>query len=399
MEPLIRTISAWDGLPLRARIWDGGDRAPPILCLPGLVRTGADFDIVAPGSAEGRRVVSLDYAGRGESGRSSDINRYAPEACLRDVLDVCAALHLHAVTIVGTSFGGLLSMAIAAARPALLRGVVLNDVGPEIGAGGADFVRDFVALDPALESLDACVTFLKQRLPPLSLSTDDDWRAMAALTYAPGADGRFHPVWDTAIARLLHRPAPDLWPLFGALAHVPVLLLHGALSTILLPSGVAAMQACRPDMTVVTVPDVGHAPILTEAAVRDTLAAFLTRTTGRVKWEANHAPKPRPHPHHPCRQPARPDDLIELNRAFAAGETNDATALRTRCETAVAEVVERQRAIGIDVPNDGEFGKATEHRINFGAWWSYIYPRWGGLRAGGDMMRAAPRRPSLGASS
>jgi pimeloyl-ACP methyl ester carboxylesterase len=244
------------------------------------VRTGGDFDAVAPLFADGRRVVSLDYAGRGGSGRSSDIMRYGPEACARDVLDVCAATHLHHMTIVGTSFGGLLAMGLAAARPAMVRGVLLNDVGPDIGTVGADFVRDFVGLDPALESLDACVTFLKQRLPPLSLSSDNDWRAMAALTYEQGADGRFHPVWDIAIARLLARPPPDLWPLFGALAHVPVLLVRGAVSTLLLSDTVAAMRACRPDMTLVTVAGVGHAPILTEDVLRDPLNAFLARADG-----------------------------------------------------------------------------------------------------------------------
>jgi pimeloyl-ACP methyl ester carboxylesterase len=276
MEPLITTISAWDGLNLQLRIWDHGDRLPPVLCLPGLVRTAGDFDTVVPLFAEGRRVVALDYAGRGGSGRSSNILRYAPDACARDVLDVCTALHLHHVTIIGTSFGGLLAMGIAAARPALLRGVVLNDVGPEIGTAGAEFVREFVTLDPALGSLDECVTFLKQRLPPLSLFTDDDWRAMAALTYEPAADGRFRPVWDTAIARLLTRKPPDLWPLFDALAHVPLLLVRGAVSTILLPETVAAMRARRPDMTVVTVPGVGHAPILIEQEVRHILRDFVS---------------------------------------------------------------------------------------------------------------------------
>jgi len=141
-------------------------------------------------------------------------------------------------------------------------------------------VRDFVGLDPALESLDACVTFLKQRLPPLSLSSDDDWRTMAALTYEPAADGRFHPVWDIAIARLLARPPPDLWPLFGALAHVPVLLVRGAVSTLLLPDTVAEMRTRRPDMTVATVPGVGHAPILTEDVLHGPLRAFLARADG-----------------------------------------------------------------------------------------------------------------------
>jgi pimeloyl-ACP methyl ester carboxylesterase len=204
--------------------------------------------------------------------------RYGPEACIRDVLDACAALNLCHVVIVGTSFGGLLAMGLAAMRPALLRGVVLNDVGPEIGKSGAEFVRKFVALDPALESLDACVTFLKRHLPPLSLVSDDDWRAMAKLTYEPGADGRFHPVWDTAIARLLNGKTPDLWPLFGALAHVPVLLARGEVSTLLSLETVAEMRARRPDMTVVTVPGVGHAPILTEDAVRDVLRDFVSDT-------------------------------------------------------------------------------------------------------------------------
>jgi 5-methyltetrahydropteroyltriglutamate--homocysteine methyltransferase len=88
----------------------------------------------------------------------------------------------------------------------------------------------------------------------------------------------------------------------------------------------------------------------------------------------------------------RPDDLIELNRTFAAGRLQDETTLRARQASAVDEAVRRQRAIGIDIPNDGEFGKATEHRVNFGAWWSYIYPRLGGLRPGSDMLRAEPRR-------
>ena len=182
------------------------------------------------------------------------MNRYAPEACVRDIMDACAALHIHQAILIGTSFGGLLSMGLAAVRPGLVRAVVLNDIGPDIGTEGAEFVRDFVGQDPALESLDACVTFLQGDLPPMSLNTDAGWRRMAELTYAPGPDGRWHPLWDTRIARLLDAPTPDLWTLFGALAHVPVLLIRGAVSNILLPGTVSRMQAIRPDMAVVSPP-------------------------------------------------------------------------------------------------------------------------------------------------
>jgi pimeloyl-ACP methyl ester carboxylesterase len=274
-ERLDHMISAWDGLALRAREWCDGDDLPPVLCLPGLVRTSEDFESLAPLIVKGRRVIAIDYVGRGRSARSRDVGRYAPEPCLRDVMDVCAGLDIHRAVVVGTSFGGLLAMGLAAARPSLVRAAILNDIGPEIGLEGADFVRNFVGNDPALESVEACVGFLRGTLPPMSLASDTEWRRMAELTYQPGSDGRWHPLWDTRIARLLNRPAKDLWPLFGALSHVPLLLVHGAASNILSLATVKRMQSVHPHMEVVTLPGIGHAPILTEPPALSAIRAFL----------------------------------------------------------------------------------------------------------------------------
>ena len=275
MGALTHRISATDGLSLLVREWADGDSRLPLLCLPGLVRTSGDFAGVVERHGAGRRVISLDYAGRGGSDRVRDVGRYGPEACLRDVLDVCAALHVPHAIAIGTSFGGLLSMGLAAARPGLIRGVVLNDIGPEVPATGAAIIRDFVGNDPALATEQDCVDWLRVHLPPLSLETDEAWRGMVALTYARGSDGRFHPVWDTRIASLLNEPPRDLWPLFGGLADVPLMLVWGEVSTVLLPATIARMQATRPDMTVVTVPGIGHAPTLAEAPVALALDRFL----------------------------------------------------------------------------------------------------------------------------
>lgn len=274
---VLHRLSAWDGLVLAAREWHRGDRLAPLLCLPGLVRTSADFVPVAQSLGAGRRVVAVDYPGRGDSGRAADYHRYAPEACLRDILDICAALHLHDAIGIGTSFGGLLCMGLAAVRPGLLRAVVLNDVGPEIGDGGADYVRQFVATDPALPDAAAGLAWLRERLPPLSLHSDEDWDTMLRLTFAPGPDGRWHPLWDTRIARLLDGRMPDLWSLFQALSHVKLLLVRGGVSNILLPDTVARMQAMRPDMAVLTMPEIGHAPTLAEPPVVARLRDFLAR--------------------------------------------------------------------------------------------------------------------------
>src|SRR3954454_21838822 len=140
MEPLIHTISAWDGLRLCVREWPGDPARAPLLCLPGIVRVGADFEGLAAARAGRNRIVAIDYAGRGDSGRSLPVSRYGPEACVRDIMDITAALHVRRAVAIGTSFGGLLALGLATARPGLLQGVVLNDIGPDIGAQGDAFV-------------------------------------------------------------------------------------------------------------------------------------------------------------------------------------------------------------------------------------------------------------------
>src|SRR5215469_9959746 len=90
----------------------------------------------------------------------------------------------------------------------------------------------------------------------------------------------------------------------------------------------------------------------------------------------------------------RPDDLIEVNRAREAGEVSDEQGFQDKLRTAVADVVRRQRELGIDIPNDGEFGKSMGHRVNYGAWLSYSFHRLGGLDFGGPDMHAMAARRS-----
>lgn len=285
MEPLIHRISAWDGLALHVREWPGDPVLPPILCLPGLVRTGGDFARLIAALRPAQRVIAPDYVGRGDSDYARDLGRYSPEACARDVMDLCAALHVHGALVIGTSFGGLLAMGLAVFSPGLVRAVVLNDIGPEVAPAGRGFVRDFVALDPAAETEAACIALLRERLPPLSLETEEDWQRMAALTYRRGADQRFHPLWDIRIAQTLEAPVRDLWPLWGAIGHLPVLLIWGQASTLLLADTVTRMQRERPDMTVVPLPGIGHAPILTEPRALDAIGRFVHAWT---EARANH---------------------------------------------------------------------------------------------------------------
>ena len=54
----------------------------------------------------------------------------------------------------------------------------------------------------------------------------------------------------------------------------------------------------------------------------------------------------------------RPADLRAM-WAKKAVTVEDEVALQTRLRSAVGEVVRAQKDVGIDIPNDGEFGRAS----------------------------------------
>jgi pimeloyl-ACP methyl ester carboxylesterase len=269
-------IRARDGLMLSALDHPGPEGRTPILCLSGLTRSAHDFAALAARHAGQRRVVALDHAGHGDSARPTDIARYDIANSLADVLDTMAALHCSRAVIVGTSFGGILAMVLAVMRPSAIAGVVLNDIGPAIEDVGLDFVQGFVARDPALGSLAEAVAHLRATLPPLTLD-DAGWEHFASLTYAPGADGAWHPRWDTRIAQALRGQGapPPLWGAFGALAHAPLMLVRGEVSDLLTATTAQRMRTLRPDMTFVEVPGCGHCPTLREPPVVTALDEFL----------------------------------------------------------------------------------------------------------------------------
>jgi pimeloyl-ACP methyl ester carboxylesterase len=276
-EPRRRVVSARDGLHLAALDWAGPPQATPLLCLSGISRSGLDFVHVAEHFAGSRRIVALDYAGHGESGRAAAPARYAPPLVVGDVLDVMAALGLHRVALLGTSFGGILGMALGTMRPGVLAGLALNDTGPELQQGGLDSIGEIIGRDPGFGSLEDAIAFLKARLPPLGI-TESGWPEVADRTYRRGEDGRWHPRWDIRIVDILPKEggaAPDLWPYFRAIPPVPSLLVWGQQSTVLSARTVQAMRAARPAMALCSLPGIGHAPGLGEPAALAAIGRWL----------------------------------------------------------------------------------------------------------------------------
>jgi 5-methyltetrahydropteroyltriglutamate--homocysteine methyltransferase len=92
----------------------------------------------------------------------------------------------------------------------------------------------------------------------------------------------------------------------------------------------------------------------------------------------------------------RPPELIAANQARDAGGTDEA-GFSALLREAVAGVVRRQQAAGIDIVGDGEFGKTMSQRVNYGSWWRYSWGRLGGIEPGGlTLYEMAPQRSSPG---
>jgi pimeloyl-ACP methyl ester carboxylesterase len=285
--PTSTFISAPDGLRLHARCY-GARSAPatPVVCLPGLARTEADFEPLAGALAADvnhpRRVVALDYRGRGQSEYDRDPANYSFQTELADVLAVVTALDCLPAILIGTSRGGILAMLLGAMRPSTIAGVVLNDIGPVIEPQGLMRIKGYVGKLPEPRSFEEGAEILRRlfdvQFPKL---TADDWLASARRAFKQD-NGRLVPTYDVNLAKTMEgvdfeKPMPPLWAQFDALANIPVMAIRGANSDILSAATVDAMRARRDALETLEVPDQGHAPLLAEADVIARIVDFAGR--------------------------------------------------------------------------------------------------------------------------
>lgn len=267
-----------DGLSLYYREY--GDRnasGPTVLCLSGLTRNSKDSHKLATRLAARHRVICPDYRGRGRSDYDPDATRYQPSTYLNDIRHLLSATGTGRVIVIGTSLGGLLAMAMGAAMPSSLTGIVLNDIGPDVSGSGLGRILNYIGTDRPHKDWDSAVLDFREMFPNLSLSSDAEWLDAAQATWCEGADGMLHFDWDVKLAGALQNgpPIPDLWPLFTSLGRIPTLAIRGALSDVLTAETFEKMAVAHPGLDQITVPNVGHVPTLNEPSVPEQILAFV----------------------------------------------------------------------------------------------------------------------------
>ncbi len=277
--------SSEDGLRLHVRSWgtDQPDRLP-VVCLPGLTRTANDFtalaQLLAQDAMRPRRVYAFDYRGRGLSAYDADWRRYDIRVEAADVLDGLTVLGVERAAFIGTSRGGLILHLIAATRPSILKGVILNDVGPSLESEGLAHIRTYLEQAPSSRSFAEAVAVQKAThdaaFPALS---DADWDRMTRAIYrdengVPVAD--YDPkLVEVVRAMDLSKPVPTMWPQFEGLAVAPMMVIRGDRSLLLSAATVEEMARRHADCRTVTVEGQGHPPLLETGDLPDAIGAFL----------------------------------------------------------------------------------------------------------------------------
>jgi pimeloyl-ACP methyl ester carboxylesterase len=272
-----------DGVRLHARVYagpDGTESVPPILCMPGLARNARDFEALAPHIARYRKVIVIEFRGRGESAYAKDPMTYVPLTYVQDVVAMLDELGIERFGAIGTSLGGLVAMLMAAALPGRLVGAVLNDVGPELQAAGLERIRDYIGAGGSqptwMHAARALAELNGAVYPGYEIH---DWLRLTKRTHRLTAEGRIVTDYDKQIAAPLRVPggadaAADLWPVYRALGDIPLLILRGELSDILARSAGEKMVAELPRARLVEVPGVGHAPTMDEPEARAAIDAW-----------------------------------------------------------------------------------------------------------------------------
>jgi pimeloyl-ACP methyl ester carboxylesterase len=277
-------VTSQDGTRLYAR-----DYAPrtdlgltPVVCLPGLTRNSKDFEAVAPALAATRRVLALDFRGRGKSSWA-DPATYRPDHEVADTLGVLDHLGIGRFAIIGTSRGGIVAMVMAARALPRMAGVLFNDIGPKIDVEGLLRIRSYLGSDRQFADWAEAVAAIKSTNPGFPALSEAEWLTFARRVFR---DDNGFPRGDYDPGLALNFPSPDdilagkvpeLWALLEMMADVPSAVLRGEHSDLLSAETVARMQQQHRNFSAVTVPQRGHVPFLDEPASEAAIAEWLAR--------------------------------------------------------------------------------------------------------------------------
>ena len=274
-QPTSKFLTA-NGLRLHYLEWGGSD-APPIVCVHGYTSSAEAFNAPSRHFQDRFRILAPDVRGHGESAWSP-AGAYQYTDQVGDLVALVDQLGLPPFVLIGTSMGGIIAMTYAVERPDRLRGLVINDIGPDPEPGSQRITGLVGSRPESFASLDDAMSYRRQVSPIVAGRSLEDQRELALGVLRQRPDGSWGWKIDPAyIEQRIARgapPRPLLWPGLATLP-IPTLVVWGTDSDVLSEAQATRMVETLPRGGLVAIRNVGHAPTLTEPASLATLERFF----------------------------------------------------------------------------------------------------------------------------
>lgn len=257
----------------RERAPEGPETGAPVLFVHGNSCCKEAFDRqFVPGFAPGRRLISMDLPGHGQSSDAPDpVATYAIDGFAEAALELLAARGISKAVLVGWSLGGHIVLEMAAAWPGAA-GVVITGT-PPIGGNPDDMAAAFLPGD------DMALTFkpdLSEEEITIKAHTGfgldvplEDWMVEAVRR----ADGRFRSQMIEAAMSGRGRDQKEI----AASLDVPLAVFHGTEDLFINPAYLKSLTYKNLWRGAVQeFKGIGHAPFWQDAAAFNSLlGAFL----------------------------------------------------------------------------------------------------------------------------
>ncbi len=270
-----------DGLTLYARDYPNPGASQTVMLLHGFTRNSADFADLCEQLRGDYRLIVPDQRGRGRSAYDSNTDNYNPATYVNDMFTLVDELKLENVVLIGTSMGGVVSMTMASMKPALVKAVVLNDVGPEVEPTGLQRVVDSMGNNPTINNWEDAVAYAKE-INGIAYPnyTDEDWEKFSKNIYKFNDDGKPVAAYDPGTYTPIkdfnaHETPLTLWPVFDVAKNSLFMVVRGEISDILSRECVDKLKTYDNVLCTIEVPNVGHAPTLTEEVAVNGIRDFL----------------------------------------------------------------------------------------------------------------------------
>ena len=244
----------------------GPPDAPLVICCGGVASVAMRFNYLASDLKADFRLVCMDWVGRGRSGWLAAEADYSLATYAEQLRQMIQHLGDRPATVLGSSLGGSAAIEVAARHPKLIERLILNDVGPHIAARRrrrrADtLARHYVFREPA--DMLRRVGASQKNDGPVS----DDVRFNLTFHQTRWSEEEGGRVYrhDVRALQAYRRDAQNSLQQWDQWRDVrcPILLIHGMQSDVLSATTIRRMSRGK-DVTLMHLPDTGHAPLLAD---------------------------------------------------------------------------------------------------------------------------------------